>query len=83
MPALPQLKPLSSLRISNSTIDANAACVTNGTFVRPLQQKNTTLEYRTLVFKPWSGITTKNECEYTTVKEENQPEERIREEENE
>jgi len=79
-PALPQLRPLPSLRNANPTIECYSGSTTAN---KPVNQRTPALEYRTLVFKPWSGITTKNECEYNTVKEENQPEERIREEEGE
>ena len=41
--------------------------------LKQINSRGAALEYRTLVFKPWSGITTKNECEYNIVKEENQP----------
>lgn len=74
VPALPQLKPLPSLRNNNPTIDAYSGYSTNGPVGKLHNQRSTPAEYRTLVFKPWSGVTIKNECEYNTVKEENQPE---------
>lgn len=83
MPALPQLRPLPSLRNVNPSIDAYSGYSSIVPPSKPVASKQSAQEYRTLLFKPWSGVTVKNECEYNVVKEENQPEELIREEENE